>query len=109
MSRAEVRHENRLDPRNWPTEATPVSVGWRFVSIGFEGDPTDIGGGLDPWTVDWGPTTGWIVAAHPSYPWQRHSMAVYEPEARGRRCTFAAGELSNGVWGFFVPEDGDGA
>lgn len=96
-----------MDPANWPTAATPITPGWRFASIGFEGDPTDVGGGIDPWAIDWGATKGWIVVAHPSYPLQRHSMSVYEPRFQTRPLMFAAGEFSNGVWGFFVPEDDD--
>jgi hypothetical protein len=109
VTRAEVNHHDLLDPGNWPTDETPITPGWRFVSIGFETDPTDIGDGLNPWTSDWGSTTGWIVVAHPSYPWQRHSMSVYEVDHSGRHVVFAAGELSNGVWGFFVPEDAETA
>jgi hypothetical protein len=30
-------------------------------------------------------------------------MSVYSLEARGKSIRFAAGEFSNGVWGFFVP------
>ena len=106
MTRAEVRHEDLMDPASWPTPATPITPGWRFVSIGFEGDPTDIGGGLNPWALDWRDTKGWIVVAHPSYPLQRHTMSVYEVDETPSAVVFAAGELSNGVWGFFVPEDG---
>lgn len=98
-----------LDQRNWPTDETPTTPGWRFADIGFEGDPTDIGGGLNPWSMDWGTSTGWIVVAHPSYPWQRHSVAVYQPNVGGHVVQFAAGELSNGVWGFFVPAEPHGA
>ena len=107
MTGAEVRHEDPMDPAGWPTEETPVTPGWRFVSIGFDGEATDVGGGVDPWTVDWGPTKGWIVTAHPSYPLQRHRMFVYELD-RETPVVFAAGEFSNGVWGFFVPEDANG-
>jgi hypothetical protein len=107
MSPAEVRHEDLMDPRNWPTNETPTTPGWRFAHIGLETDPADLGGGLDPWTLTWGDAIGWIVVAHPSYPWQRHSVAAYAVSVDGRQLRFAAGELSNGVWGFYVPEDDD--
>ena len=79
-----------------------VDPGWRFVSIGFEGDATDVGG-IDPWTVGWTSTGGHIVVAHPQYPNQRHSFPTYEVTGVTPPVRFAAGEYSNSVWGFFVP------
>jgi hypothetical protein len=92
----------------WPTADDPVTPGWEFVSIGFEDDPVDLGGGVNPWPWGprWVPTGVRIVVAHPSYPQQRHAMDVYELDAGGRTVTFAAGEFSNGVWGFYVPASG---
>jgi hypothetical protein len=83
-----------------------IDAGWRFVSIGFEGQPTDIGG-YDPWKADWMSTHSRITVAHPSYPDQRHPMFTYEIAGSNPPVTFAAGEFSNGVWGFFVPIDED--
>jgi hypothetical protein len=80
-----------------------VDPGWRFVSIGLEGDLVDIGGGVNPWTVKWVSTHGLIVVAHPSYPSERHVMFTYEVAGSNPPIVFAAGEFSNGVWGFFVP------
>ena len=40
---------------------------------------------------------------HPSYPTQLHDMPMYLIAAEGRYITFAAGELSNTVWGFYLP------
>jgi hypothetical protein len=28
-----------MDPRNWPTDETPPTIGWRCVGIGLEGRP----------------------------------------------------------------------
>jgi hypothetical protein len=61
-----------------------VTPGWKFVSIGFERTPVAIHG-------------------HPSYPSERHTMFVYKLEIDGRTIEFAAGEYSNGVWGFYEP------
>ena len=80
-----------------------VDEGWRFVSVGFEGQPTDIGG-IDPWEVEWTPTHGRITAAHPDYPSQRHTMFTYDVAGTTPPVVFAAGEFSSGVWGFFVPD-----
>jgi hypothetical protein len=95
----------RPDPASGPRNGnTPITPGWRFVHIGFERDAIDIGGGIDPWKVDWVDTRTSIVVAHPSYPSQRHSMFVYEAFGSEPPVVFAAGEFSNGVWGFYVPE-----
>lgn len=34
-----------------------VDAGWRFVSIGLEGQAIDVGG-INPWEAEWTPTTG---------------------------------------------------
>jgi hypothetical protein len=75
---------------------------WRFVSIGPEGQPTDIAG-VNPWQVKWTATGGRIIVAHPQYPSQQHVVFVYEVTGSAPPIRFAAGEFSNGVWGFFVP------
>jgi hypothetical protein len=81
----------------------PISPGWEFVHIGFEGDVLQIGG-LNPWTVEWGQSVGRITVAHPQHPGQRHSLDIYRVvDSSGRPVMFAAGEFSNGVWGFFRP------
>lgn len=80
-----------------------VTPGWRFVSIGFEGDPVEIGPGVNPWKESWLSLYRWIVAAHPQYPRQRHSMETYQIAGSDPPIVFAAGEFSNGVWGFFAP------
>jgi len=79
-----------------------VDEGWRFVSIGLEGEATDVGG-LDLWATEWTPTHGRVVVAHPSHPNQRHIMDTYVVAGTTPPVTFAAGEFSNGVWGFYVP------
>jgi hypothetical protein len=40
---------------------------------------------------------------HPTYPNQTHQYDIYEIGDAERPVRFAAGELSNGVWGFYVP------
>jgi hypothetical protein len=70
------RHEARVT-QNGTMSREEVDEGWRFVSIGFEGQPTDVAG-VDPWKVEWTPTGNRIMVAHPPYPWQRHVVFVYE-------------------------------
>jgi hypothetical protein len=80
-----------------------IDEGWRLVSIGFEGESTDVGG-VNPWDATWVSTHGRITVGHPQYPNQRHTMFTYEIAGANPIVVFAAGEFSNGVWGFFVPD-----
>jgi hypothetical protein len=80
----------------------PVDKHWRFVNICFEGETTDVGG-VNVWDAKWTPTDRRITVAHPSYPSQRHIMFTYEVAGSSPSITFAAGEFSNGVWGFYAP------
>ncbi|HVF20945.1 MAG TPA: hypothetical protein VNA14_11995 [Mycobacteriales bacterium] len=83
-------------------DAEDVTEGWRFVSIDVEGNAVDIGG-VNPWRQSWTSTGRRVVVAHPQYPAQRHTLRVYEIPDTDPPVVFAAGEFSNGVWGFFVP------
>lgn len=78
---------------------------WDVVGVVFEGDEIAIGG-LNPWEHKW-QALGYeaVELAHPSYPRQRHRMFVYEIEHEETKVTFAAGELSANVWGFYVPRE----
>jgi hypothetical protein len=80
----------------------PVDDLWRLVGIGLEGQPIDIGG-VNPWNVEWTPTHGSITVSHPQYPQERHAFSTYEVAGATPPIVFAAGEFSNGAWGFFVP------
>lgn len=85
------------------TSNIPVTAGWQLVSIGLQDRPVSFDG-IDPWKQEWRRCADEsITVAHPSYPAERHTMFVYEVSTRGRTVKFAAGEFSNGVWGFFVP------
>ena len=79
-----------------------ITPGWKLLSIGSV-DSSVIVDGADLWKHDWRRRGESITVAHPSYPAERHTMFVYEIDPAGRRIKFAAGEFSNGVWGFFVP------
>lgn len=79
-----------------------VDRGWQLVGICFEGQQIDVAG-ADPWQVEWAPTGERIIVAHPQYSAQRHVMSVYEVAGSDPAARFAAGEFSNGVWGFYVP------
>jgi hypothetical protein len=76
---------------------------WRVAHIGFEGDDVQIGG-HKVWRHDWRSVDLEPVnLQHPAYPNQIHRYYVYEIGAIDSPVRFAAGELSNGVWGFYAP------
>jgi hypothetical protein len=72
---------------------------WKEAHIGVEGDGVVIHG-VDIWKAEWQPTGEDVDLAHPAYPKQTHRYAVYVTD---NDVKFAAGELSAGVWGFYVP------
>jgi len=79
-----------------------VSPGWNLVSIGFEGQEVRIAG-VSLWEVEWEPVgSSSITVAHPSHPEQRHQIPVYRVRHSSPEMLFAAGEFSNGVWGFYT-------
>ncbi len=88
---------------HWKDGPVEADRGWRFVSIGYEGQQADVAG-VNPWEVEWTATGSRITVAHPHYPSQRHAMPVYEVTGSVPPIRFAAGEFSNGAWGFFVPD-----
>ncbi|MBC8067583.1 MAG: hypothetical protein IAG13_04545 [Deltaproteobacteria bacterium] len=80
-----------------------VTPGWRHVATVAEGDPVGLDA-VDPWRLQWHALAEpAIVVAHPSWPSQRHRLPVYELRTPEQTLRFAAGELSAGVWGFYVP------
>lgn len=72
--------------------------GWRNIHVGIEGDSLRING-LAIWRQEWRPAgADSLELPHPSHRHQRHRFDVYD----NNQVRFAAGELSNGVWGFYV-------
>ena len=80
---------------------------WRIVRFGCtEGDDTIIGG-LRVWDHAWRRTCEEdIRVASPLYRGERNHLTVYEMGDEAAPVTFAAGELSNGIWGFAEPHRG---
>lgn len=98
---------------------------WKFVHIGHESNDCRIGG-LAVWKPEsrsshwktgrgvffplkdydvWRPVEVPAVRLpHPQYPNQIHDFNVYEIGEPDCPVRFAACELSNGVWGFYVPD-----
>lgn len=76
---------------------------WRQAHIGFEGDELKIGG-LSVWSHAWQSVdTPRLRLPHPAYPEQIHDFTVQEIAEGSTVIRFAVSELSNGVWGFYVP------
>jgi hypothetical protein len=77
---------------------------WREAAIGWSIDPIEIGG-LDVWKHEWRKIdVSSVDLPHPPYPKQIHRYDVWEIGPSDRPVRFAAAELSNNVWGFYVPE-----
>ncbi|MEV6414953.1 hypothetical protein [Kribbella sp. NPDC051718] len=82
-----------------------LTSGWTFVAIVGEGDPLELAG-TNPWSADWVPVAvGNVTVAHPSYPRQHHDLPVYKLAGHEPALFFAAGELSNGAWAFYLPTE----
>ncbi len=81
------------------------TAGWRAVGVVLDGDPIDLGGGVNPWKHSWHPLDTMVWMRHPSWPTQLHDLPAYSIIVGDRTVVFAAGELSNQVWGFYVPVD----
>jgi hypothetical protein len=60
--------------------------------------------GENVWSKEWR-SIGIAVVLEPSQGSQQH-FPIYEAEFSGQTKQFVAGEISNGVWLFYVPEQG---
>lgn len=75
---------------------------WTPVGVVFENHPIEIDG-VNPWKQSWQGTNEIAYVRHPAYPTQVHDVSVFVMHVEGRDILFAAGELSNTVWGFYRP------
>jgi hypothetical protein len=76
---------------------------WKYAHIGMPHQPFEING-LNVWTETWRPLESPpLRLPHPAYPNQIHDYEIYEIGDPVDAVTFAAGELSNMVWGFYLP------
>lgn len=83
--------------------ATVPAADWRPIHVGLENDAVAIAGaGL--WKQPWRPAgLPPVSLPHPAHPHQTHMFEIYDVGANFASHRFAAAELSNGVWGFYVP------
>lgn len=87
-----------------PPQPPPLAMaGWRSVHVGFTNDGLRLGG-RDVWAEGWRATAEPPVhLPHPAHPAEIHRYAIQEIGNGPAIVRFAAAELSNGVWGFYVP------
>lgn len=79
---------------------------WKLLSVVVEGESLKIEG-VNVWLVKWNSLdVGTLEVPHPSYPQQKHTLWPCYAEDHGKCILFMAGELSNGVWCFYVPRKG---
>jgi len=76
---------------------------WSYLTTVADGEPLEIEG-VNVWEGKWHSTGDQpIIVPHPNYPSQRHELYPSFIEVGGKKILFAAGELSNCVWCFYVP------
>ena len=81
---------------------TEITPGWEFFHACPEGEDCQIGG-LSVWAQKWQRISDEpIIVKDPHYG-QIFRFSVYEISAGLQRAVFAAGEFSNGIFGFYVP------
>jgi hypothetical protein len=81
-----------------------AASGWKVAHIGFENEDFTLGG-LSVWKSEWRKTSEAPIRLwHPAYPEQLHDFRICEIGDASAPVRFAVCELSNGVYGFFVPE-----
>jgi len=75
---------------------------WGVAGIVAEGEPINLDG-INPWGLEWRRVQDDpVMLRHPQY-LQWHRFWVYQLTSAGKVVTFAAGELSANVWGFYLP------
>jgi len=76
---------------------------WKLLAVVAEGESLKISG-ADVWSIEWNALgSESLMVPHPSYPDQRHKLTTYYICNGESKIEFAAGELSNCVWCFYVP------
>ena len=75
---------------------------WKAVGAVSEGQRIR-SGGANPWEHKWEPRGAHVQLPHPLHRQERHRMDIFQFTVGPRTIVFAAGELSPGVFGFYVP------
>lgn len=74
---------------------------WKFVKSGVEGECELFG--VNIFDYKWKNTNQKVSVLDPLYN-QKHEMTIYNVDIGGKVVTFAAGEFSSCVYGFYVNE-----
>lgn len=76
---------------------------WKLLKVVTDGEPLELEG-ENVWAFEWDDTElASFEVPHPSYSNQRHRLTPYSITVGEKTIAFAAGELSNCVWCFYVP------
>jgi hypothetical protein len=87
----------RGDPEQWQNPGF-----WKEAGVVLDTQPLEIGG-TNVWDHQWRSKDVVVNLPHPAHRHQIHELNVYSIDVAGREILFSAGELSNCVWGFYVP------
>jgi hypothetical protein len=74
---------------------------WQFAGSSREGEPFEIRG-VNVWEQGWQVSPGQEAQVHDPVYGQEFVFRVYTLQDGEQTIEFAAGEFSNGVWGFFL-------
>jgi hypothetical protein len=74
---------------------------WKYVGNSCDGEPFFIGG-IDVWSVRWEQIIEEIAEVRDPQYHQLLRFEVYQATQGNKTVEFAAGEFSNGIWGFYV-------
>jgi hypothetical protein len=76
---------------------------WKVAGIVLDGEDIRLDG-LNPWDLKWQRAQeDPIMLECPKYSDQLYKFWIYRVESDSRVVKFAAGELSNNVWAFYLP------
>lgn len=76
---------------------------WRFVGVNYD-EKEFLIDGINVFAHRWRDVDGEIAQVSDPLYGQARRFSVYEIAANNCTIKFAAGEFSNGVWGFYVPQ-----
>jgi len=77
---------------------------WQFIGAYLDGEAFALEG-TDVWKSTWLRREGEFAEVRDPHHHQRFRFEVFELPTAAGRVVFAAGEFSNGVWGFYRPAD----
>ncbi len=75
---------------------------WEFAGVNYD-ERTFVINGINVFSHHWKNIREEIAEVYDPLYGQKHTFSVYTITEGERTIKFAAGEFSNGVWGFYVP------